>query len=112
MSDWLTTERSDLQELAGRLKQAAQLSATKLMGTAGLTRQTLDHWRSGRSTPDPDNVDRVGKALALYGQKLQELGNDLVRLARDEELTRQASRQAPPHPDELSLFEHRPPTSG
>lgn len=100
---WLTRDRGELRSLANRLKQTAQFSGRKLMKSAGLTRQTLDNWSSGRAVPEPENLAKVAKALALYVQRLRSLESDLAQLAREEEQRRAAKRETPPA-DDLPLF--------
>src|SRR4051812_8775446 len=88
MRESLWRRPSQLQELLGRAAEAASFSGRKVMKTAGLTGQCLNVWKKGKRVPRPDNVRAFGQALILRGQRLTELGTELIRSAEEEERLR------------------------
>ena len=105
MAEWITCEGSDLKQAAERLHQTAPLSLKKLMKKAGLTSQSLGHWRTGRSTPQPESIERVAQSLILHGERLSTLGKELLALVEEEELRRRKREAERASEEELSLFE-------
>lgn len=104
MTDWISLGAPELQQLANRLKQTAPLTISKLVKTAGISRQALDYWCAGRSLPEPENLASVGEALELHGRRLTALGGTLREASQREEKERRATQRAQATDDELSLF--------
>ena len=104
VSSWLTQGSADVKALVDKIPEVAPLTLRGLMARAGLTAQSLGHWRCGRSLPHPESLESVAHVLILHGERLRILGRELLDLARAEERQRSAlaTRDVT---DELSLFD-------
>lgn len=104
MSSWLTQRAADIRGLVERIPEVAPLTLRTLMARAGLTPQSLGHWRCGRSLPQPESIESVAYVLILHGERLGILGRELLGLARAEEQERlRLATQGGTH--EPSLFD-------
>jgi hypothetical protein len=103
MRDSLWAEPARLQELLARTGEIASLSGKKLMKSAGLSWQTLSSWKAGKRVPRPDSLFALGQTLVLKGERIAEVGRELMRLAQKEQQRRSVQRET--EEDVLPLFD-------
>ena len=101
-SHWIEPTR--LQELLARTGEIASLSGKKLMKSAGLSWQTLSSWKAGTRVPRPDSLFALGQTLVLKGERIAEVGRELMGLAQSEQ-QRRSVRRDDEREDVLHLFD-------
>ena len=71
----------DVRHLLSRAAQAASYSGKKMMESAGLSWQTLAAWKAGTRRPRAESIRAVGHALVVRGDRIRQVGLELIRAA-------------------------------
>ena len=74
-------QRADLRHLLSKAAEAASYSGKKMMESAGLSWQTLSAWKAGTRKPRVESIRAVGHALLVRGDRIREIGLELIRAA-------------------------------
>ena len=72
---------ADLRQLLSRAAEAASYSGKKMMESAGLSWQTLAAWKAGTRKPRAESIRAVGHALLVRGDRIRQIGQELIRAA-------------------------------
>ena len=77
----VSNHSTDLRQLLSSAAKVASYSGKKMMESAGLSWQTLAAWKAGTRRPRAGSVRAVGLALVVRGDRIRQMGLELIQAA-------------------------------